>query len=96
MFIINLTYKVPLDQVDQYLEEHVQYLDAQYALGNFLASGPKIPRDGGIIFTHVESKAQVFAAIEKDPFKINGIADYEVIEFIPRKTSPELSFLQES
>ena len=96
MFIINLTYKVPLDKVDQYLEAYVQYLDEQYELGNFLASGPKIPRDGGVILSNMEKKDEVLAAIAKDPFKINGIADYEVIEFIPRKTSEELSFLQQS
>lgn len=96
MFIINLTYKVPLDQVDQYLSAHVQYLDEQYELGNFLASGPKIPRDGGIILSNIENKDLVWVAIAQDPFKINGIADYEVIEFIPRKTSADLSFLQQS
>ncbi len=96
MFIINLTYKVPLEKVDHYLEEHVQYLDEQYAQGNFLASGPKIPRDGGIILSHVESRSEVLNVIAKDPFKINDIADYEVTEFIPRKTSEVLSFLQQS
>ncbi|MDW3197501.1 MAG: YciI family protein [Cytophagales bacterium] len=96
MFIINLTYKVPLDQVDQYLEAHVQYLDEQYELGNFLASGPKIPRNGGVILSNMGNRDKVWAAIANDPFKINGIADYEVIEFIPRKTSEDLSFLQQS
>lgn len=96
MFIINLTYKVPLEQVDHYLEEHVQYLDEQYALGNFLASGPKIPREGGVILANAESESDVLAAIAKDPFKINDIAEYEVIEFLPRKTAEALRFLQQS
>lgn len=95
MLIINLTYKVPLDQVDQYLEEHVQCLYAQYELGNFLVSGPKIPRDGGVILSNMETKADVMAAIEKDPFKMNGVAGYDIMGFLPRKTAEALAFLQQ-
>lgn len=93
MFIINLTYKTELDTVDQYLEEHIEYLNKQYEQGYFLASGRKIPRTGGIILSNVESKTQLEEIIEKDPFKHHDLADYELTEFVPSKTSDELSFL---
>lgn len=96
MFIINLTYKVPLDKVDSFLQAHVKFLDEQYEQGTFLASGPKIPRDGGVILALFDSKAEALANIEKDPFYINGIAEYEVTEFQPKKTSEALKFLQKS
>jgi uncharacterized protein YciI len=56
MFIINLKYKVELTQIDQFLNEHIEFLNAQYESGNFLASGRKEPRTGGIIkiFCHDE------------------------------------------
>ena len=44
MFIISLTYKAELTKVDQFIQEHIEYLDQQYAQGNFLLSGPKEPR----------------------------------------------------
>ena len=51
MFIINITYKTELEKVNQFLNEHIKFLDEQYKLGNFLASGRKVPRTGGIILS---------------------------------------------
>ncbi|MEZ4994163.1 MAG: YciI family protein [Saprospiraceae bacterium] len=93
MYIINITYKVPLETVDHYLESHVAYLNEQYKQGYFLASGRKVPRTGGIIISNVSDKLELTAIIEKDPFKMNDLADYELIEFIPSKTNEVLSFL---
>jgi len=93
MFIIDLTYKTELEKVDHYLNEHIEFLNEQYELGNFLASGRKIPRTGGIILSRVENKSELEKIIEKDPFNINELADYELTEFIPSKTCNELKFL---
>lgn len=95
MFIINLTYKVPLDKVDSFLKAHVKFLEEQYKLGNFLASGPKIPREGGVILALFDNKSEALVNIEKDPFYIYGIAEYELTEFQPKKTSEALKFLQQ-
>ncbi len=93
MFIINLTYKTELERVDEFLNEHIDYLNKQYELGNFIASGRKIPRTGGIILSNLNSKNEIESIINKDPFKIHDLANYEITEFIPTKTSQELSFL---
>ncbi len=76
MFIINITYKAQLEKIDQHLDEHVRFLDEQYKLGNFLASGRKIPRTGGIILAIMDTKDDLEKIIEKDPFFINSLADY--------------------
>ncbi|WP_339916786.1 YciI family protein [Yeosuana marina] len=95
MFIISLTYKTQLEKIDQYLKEHIEFLNEQYELGNFLVSGRKIPRTGGIILSKASSKSELEKIIEKDPFKINELADYEITEFIPSKTNEKLRFLLE-
>ena len=95
MFIINLTYKAELDKIDQFLNEHIEFLNEQYELGYFLASGRKIPRTGGIILSNVSSKLELKKIIEKDPFHKNELADYELTEFVPSKTCNELKFLLE-
>jgi uncharacterized protein YciI len=95
MFIINLTYKTELENIDKYLTEHIDFLNEQYKQGVFLASGRKVPRTGGIILAKVDNKSELMKIIEKDPFKINGLADYELTEFIPSKTCDELNFLLE-
>ena len=53
MFVLELTYTAPESRVDEFLAEHVAWLDRQYAAGVFLASGRKVPRDGGIILAVV-------------------------------------------
>lgn len=95
MFIINLTYTAELEVIEQLLQKHIEFLDEQYELGNFLASGRKVPRSGGIILSHIKSKDELEKIIAKDPFKKNDVADYDLIEFIPSKTDKQLAFLLE-
>jgi uncharacterized protein YciI len=95
MFIINLTYTKPLDEVDSYLEAHVEYLKVQYSKGNFIASGRKIPRNGGVILSKLNSKEKLQEVLAQDPFKLANIATYEIIEFVPTMTSKEFENLKE-
>ena len=83
MFIAILTYKKPLEEVDRYLQAHRDFLVEHYAAGDFLASGPQTPRVGGVIMIKAESPAAVDAIIAQDPFNINDIADYRIVEFTP-------------
>lgn len=83
MFIAVLTYKKPLEEVDRFLQTHRDYLAKHYAAGDFIASGPQSPRIGGVIMMTAESRAAVDAIIAQDPFNINGIADYQIVEFTP-------------
>lgn len=94
MFIISLTYKVPSSVVDEHLSAHVEFLKEQYAKGNFLASGRKVPRTGGVILSNISSKEEVETIIAQDPFNQNGVADYEIIEFVPSMTCQQLDFLK--
>lgn len=95
MFIISLTYIKPLEEVDSLLEEHVVYLKEQYTLGNFLASGRKVPRTGGVILARATSREEIETIISLDPFHRHGVASYEITEFSPTMTMDELAFLKE-
>jgi len=55
MFVIELIYKADLSEIDAHMRGHVSFLKKYYASGNFLVSGRKIPRDGGIILALVKS-----------------------------------------
>lgn len=83
MFIAILTYKKPLSEVDKYLQAHRDYLAEHYAAGDFIASGPQNPRIGGVIMIKAIDREAVNTIIEQDPFNINGIADYQIVEFTP-------------
>ncbi len=83
MFIAILKYKKPLEVVDCFLQAHRDYLAEHYAAGNFITSGPQTPRVGGVIMIKAENRTAVDAIIAKAPFNINGIADYQIVEFTP-------------
>lgn len=95
MFIINLTYKVSLDVVNQHLEDHIDFLNEQYEAGHFMASGRKVPRTGGVILSGMSDKVALESVLAKDPFHLHQLADYEIIEFIPSKTNDALRSLKE-
>jgi uncharacterized protein YciI len=81
MFVIELTYKVDLAQIDANMKAHVAFLKKYYTSGHFLVSGRKIPRDGGVIVALGEDRHEVEAIVREDPFVANGLADFRVIEF---------------
>jgi uncharacterized protein YciI len=81
MFIIELIYKVDLARIDAHMAAHVKFLKKYYAAGNFVISGRKIPRDGGIIVAVGESREHLEAIVAEDPFIARGLADARVIEF---------------
>ncbi len=83
MFIAILTYKKPLSEVDKYLQAHRDYLAEHYAAGDFIASGPQNPRVGGVIMIKASDRESVNTIISQDPFNINSIADYQIVEFTP-------------
>lgn len=85
MFVVLLTYRRPIEDVEKYLAEHIEFLNAQYDAGVFITSGRRVPRTGGVILASGVEKEKLETILEFDPFKREGIAEYEVIEFVPTK-----------
>ena len=81
MFVIELQYKVELARIDQHMAEHVAFLNKYYSAGNFLVSGRKIPRDGGIILAVANSREELEAIMKEDPFVQRGLAGFRITEF---------------
>ena len=81
MFVIELTYKAELTEIDAHMAAHVKFLKKYYASGHFLVSGRKIPRDGGIILAVGKDRRFIEAIVEEDPFFEHGLADFRIIEF---------------
>lgn len=87
LFIINLTYTADLDTVLKNRPDHVVFLQRHYDAGNFLASGPKVPREGGIILAQADSKDKVIDIANQDPFITRGLATFEITEFVANMTA---------
>lgn len=49
MYIVSLTYKTPIEDIEKELLKHIKYLKKQHEAGHYLASRHKNPRTEGII-----------------------------------------------
>jgi uncharacterized protein YciI len=85
MFIIALNYVKPLAEIERHLADHGAFLDRHYQLGQFIFSGRKNPRTGGVILAHRVTREELAAIIAEDPFNVAGVAEYEVTEVLPTK-----------
>jgi len=92
MFIIELTYKKAMSEVEKYLEAHRSFLDVYYAKGVLVASGPKNPRDGGILLATEMDRTELEQILSNDPFWIEQIAEFKITEFAVTKRSANFNY----
>ena len=90
MFVIELTYKASLAEIDASMGAHVKFLKKYYAAGHFLLSGRKIPREGGIIVAVGDSREQIETIAREDPFCVRGLAEARIIEFRPSQRADDI------
>jgi uncharacterized protein YciI len=90
MFVIDLKYTVPLEQLDAHMTEHVKYLHKYYKLNVFVASGRKVPRTGGIILAKGKTLEEINEIIREDPFYKHKLAEFSVTEFLTSQSHPDI------
>ncbi|HMA36825.1 MAG TPA: YciI family protein [Chloroflexia bacterium] len=84
-FMVELTYTVPLERVDEVVGAHRAFLQAGYDQGLLLYSGGQVPRTGGIMLARAESQAALEAFLADDPYRQAAVAEYRIVEFVPVK-----------
>jgi uncharacterized protein YciI len=94
MFLILLSHITPIETVDRLIGAHRQFLERHYTSGVFLLSGRKEPRTGGVILAKAKSRSEIEKIIEEDPFSIEKVATYTIIEFIPTMVAENLADLK--
>lgn len=87
MFVISLTYTASLELLDKYRPDHRNWLDQAIAEGWLLLAGPREPREGGILLAR-GTRAELQEKAATDPYFINGLSTFELIEFTPVKVAP--------
>lgn len=85
MYIILLKFIKPHDEVEKQVLAHREFLDKYYELQKFICSGRRSTNEGGVIICSASNLNEAEAIIKEDPFYINEIAQYEIIEFSPTK-----------
>lgn len=91
MYVILLSYTKDLSVMDAARPAHLEWLQKYYDEKLFLASGRQNPAKGGVILSRAMPRDRLEEILKEDPFAIQNLATYEIIEFEPKMTSPELS-----
>jgi uncharacterized protein YciI len=80
LFVVSLHYLVPLERIDAMMQKHAAFLDKQFKAGNFLISGRKEPRTGGIIIARGKSLVAVERIMRQDPLLKGKLAIVDIVE----------------
>jgi uncharacterized protein YciI len=84
-FVI-IRYRKPLEEVLKVVDEHRAYLRSLKAAGTLVASGPFEPRFGGGLLLRLPDEgydAALLAVRDGDPFVKHGVAQYELLPWLP-------------
>jgi len=84
-FMIEIIYTAPMEQIDETLKFHREFLQTGYDQNMLLLSGPQNPRTGGIVIARANSVDEIKAFFKNDPYQQRGQADYRFVEFSPVK-----------
>ncbi|HWD88559.1 MAG TPA: YciI family protein [Mucilaginibacter sp.] len=93
MFIIDIHYTAPLEEVDKHIDGHVAYLKKYSENNTFIISGRKVPRTGGILIANAASREEVEKIINEDPFYYNKVAEITITEFLHARHNSALDEL---
>lgn len=88
MLIAISKYQKPLSVVDQYREEHHEYLKPLFEAGKLLICGRQNSNEGGVIIPRDITRAEFSEILCKDPFVLAGATKYEIYEFTPSFQHP--------
>ncbi len=90
MVLLVLTYIVGFDEVDDAKDMHMEYIAEAYRRGEILMSGPRVPREGGVVLLKTDDPAVAAEWAAGDPFAKHGVARYDVIPFAATSAAPDV------
>lgn len=93
MFVILLKFAANRGQAGAFMAGHNDWLRRGFDDGVFVLAGSLQPAQGGALFAHGESRAEIEARLALDPFVAEGIVSAEIHEIAPARTDPRLAFL---
>ena len=91
-----LRYRKPLEDVLKHIDSHRAYLSGLKQEGLLLASGPLVPRNGGMLLLRVpddEAQATLDSIRDNDPYTRFGLAQYEMWPWAPAIGAEDLDRL---
>jgi uncharacterized protein YciI len=96
MFLVALNYPPDLGAIDAALDEHNAWLAKQYHDGVLIASGPQIPRIGGVLLFGGLTREELDGRLATDPFGQRGLVTYDITRFAATKVAAGLARWREA
>ena len=93
MYLLNVNATAHENEITEIKEPHTKWVKEGFAKGWFLFAGPKSAKLGGLILVKPVSKSDLEEFIALDPYVINKVADYEIIDFNVALTTKGLEAL---
>lgn len=81
---------------DHIMKQHVAYTQKAMDRGMILISGLKADMSGGMFIMRAETLEETEHYLANEPFCLNGIQEYKVIEFNPHYLNPSTESWMES
>src|SRR5450755_3133634 len=91
-----LRYRKPLEDVLKHVDSHRAYLAGLKQEGLLIASGPLVPRNGGMLLLRVpdnEAQATLDSIRDNDPYVRFGVAQHELLPWAVGMGAEELDRL---
>lgn len=91
-----IRYRKPLEEILKVVDEHRAYLRELKRKGTLLVSGPFEPRHGGALLLRLPdagADAALDAVRDGDPFVKRGVAQYELLPWLPNIGAEDLAKL---
>jgi len=94
MFIILLKFSNNKGAASDFMAAHNEWIAQGFADGVFQCIGSMLPAAGGAVLALNETREQLEARVNSDPFVQNDVAVAEITEIDVKKTVPALEFLK--
>ena len=91
-----IRYRKPLEEVLKHVDEHRAFLRDLKARGTLIVSGPLDPRYGGALLLRLPddgADAVLIGVRDGDPFTRHGVAQYELLPWVPNIGKEDLDRL---
>lgn len=93
MFVVQLRYTRPIEEVDAVRREHLTWVDEHVAAGTIVVAGRRTDATGGVIVARTPDQAALDAVLATDPYARAGLVEHDITEFTAGRVAPGIEHL---
>lgn len=94
MFIILLKFSKNKAKAQDFMKDHMKWIQQGFDDGVFLLTGSIRPGLGGTVMAHNTTLSDLKMRVDADPFVSEKIVEAEILEIDPSKFDQRLEFLK--